>query len=79
MFFRHSIEEIYSAKYLSLDMKLPDITRLVGSKNFVIDAGIILLGFVIIGAASTLGTIGAKWVYNSYIERYVPNGEKVPY
>lgn len=59
--------------------KLPDITRLIGSKNFLLDAGLILTGFVIIGLATTFGTIAGKWIYNEYLLQYVPDGQKVPY
>lgn len=59
--------------------KIPDITRLVNSKDFLVDVGIIMVGFVLIGVASAAGTWGFKYVYNNYLLPDIPNGEKIPY
>lgn len=59
--------------------KIPDITRLLGSKHFLVDVGVIIIGFAIIGVASTAGTIAMKYIYNNYMLPDIPNGEKVPY
>lgn len=60
-------------------VKIPDITKLIGSKNFLLDVGVILLGFAVIGVATTFGTIGAKYIWNEWIRYDVPDSEKVPY
>lgn len=57
--------------------KIPDITRLVNSKDFLVDVGIIMVGFVLIGVASAAGTWAFKWIHNNYINQ--DEDEKIPY
>lgn len=60
-------------------IKTPDISRLFTGKNFLLDVGIVILGFTVIGLASTAGTIAMKYIYNNYLLPDIPNAEKVPY
>jgi hypothetical protein len=53
--------------------------RFLGSKNVIVDAALIFSGFVVLGAASALGTIVMKYVWNNYLIYEIPNAEKVPY
>lgn len=56
---------------------LPNISKLVGSKNFILDVGIIFAGFLIMGFATAAGNFTFEYLYNNYWRK--PTDKEIPY